>query len=189
MNNEEAPEADTSLSSPEQLKEEGLKQFKLGNRPQALAAFQEAAGGLEGDLISQAEMYNNIGVIQRMDRRWQLAEEALLTAAALFEEAGDDLKRAQVLGNLGDLSANRRDYDKAQNYYSESSALFSASSSFEMQADVLRALAIMQIRQRKWWSAVDSLNRSLEVRPRTGIIQKLLSLFLSFALKIFSGGA
>lgn len=181
---------DMSDSSPEAIKEEGLRFFNEGNRKQALALFQDAAEAFaaEGDVLNQAEMFNNMGVIYRMDRKWQKAEDSLMKAKSLFSELRDDVRLAQVLGNLGDLKARQRKFGEAEQFYSESSVLLKASGQYQKQADVLRALSIMQIRQRSWWAAVDTLNKSLKVRPHPSLLQRLLSAFLGLALRLASGG-
>jgi tetratricopeptide (TPR) repeat protein len=177
-------------SNPESVKEEGMALFKQGARDEALVQFQKAAEGFgeQEDYLNQAEMFNNIGVIHRINRQWQPAEDALLQAEASFAELGNDVKRAQVLGNLGDLNARRKEFERAENYYSASSELFASTGAYDMQADVLRALCILQIKRRHWWEAVDSLDKSLKVRPKPSTLQRLLSWFLRFALKVLSGG-
>jgi tetratricopeptide (TPR) repeat protein len=179
-----------SESNPEIVKKEGMALFQQGARDEALIQFQKAAEGFgeQEDYLNQAEMFNNIGVIHRINRQWQPAEDALLQAEASFAELGDDVKRAQVLGNLGDLNARRKDFERAEYYYSASSELFSSTGTYDLQADVLRALSILQIKRRHWWEAVDSLNKSLQVRPKPSALQRLLSWFLRFALKVPSGG-
>lgn len=175
-------------SGPGQLAKEGLQQFHQGNREQAVALFEAAAEEFaqQGDLVNQGEMYNNIGVIQRLNRNWSQAEESLLKAKALFNEANDEVRLGQALGNLGDLSANQRKYEDAERCYSESSVLLKEAGQRQMQAEVLRALSIMQIRRRKWWTAVDTLNKSLKARPHPSLIQRLLSAFLGLALRLVS---
>ena len=109
--------------NPKILKEEGMAFFKQGARDEALVHFQKAAEGFgeQEDYLNQAEMFNNIGVIYRVNRQWQPAEDALLKAETAFAELGDDVKRAQVLGNLGDLNVRRKEFERAKNYYSASS--------------------------------------------------------------------
>ena len=178
------------IKKPEELKEEGLALFKQGRREEALSVFREAAEGYSNadDLQGQGEMLNNIGVIHRLDGRWKAAEEALIEANEIFAIDGDKVRQAQVLGNLGDLSSRRRDYEKAEGYYSDSSALFASAGEMRMQADVLRALSLMHIRRRNLWLAVDAMQKSLEVRPKISLPQRLLSWLLQLAKKVMSGG-
>jgi tetratricopeptide (TPR) repeat protein len=175
---------------PEELKEEGMARFNRGHHDEALVIFQQAAKEYREaeDLLGQGEMLNNIGVIYRLDRNLGAAEEALNQANKIFSELGDEVRQAQVLGNLGDLSSRRKDYLRAEQYYSESSALFAGAGEYTMQADVLRMLSLMQIRKRNLWAAVDAMQRSLKVRPKMSIPQRMLSLLLSLATKILSGG-
>ena len=175
---------------PEALKEEGLALFNRGRRDEALSIFQQAAEEYSNaeELQGQGEMLNNIGVIYRLDGNWKAAEEALIEANEIFGKAGDEVRQAQVLGNLGDLSSKRRDYVKAEGYYSDSSALFASAGEKRMQADVLRALSLMHIRRRNLWLAVDSMQKSLEVRPKISLPQRMLSWLLQLAKKVMSGG-
>ncbi len=188
--NQSGQESIMGTDNPKILKEEGMARFKQGARDEALVHFQKAAEGFgeQEDYLNQAEMFNNIGVIYRVNRQWQPAEDALLKAETAFAELGDDVKRAQVLGNLGDLNVRRKEFERAENYYSTSSELFASTGTYDMQADVLRALCILHIKRRNWWEAVDSLNNSLKARPKPSVLQRLLSWFLRFALRILSGG-
>jgi tetratricopeptide (TPR) repeat protein len=175
---------------PEELKEEGMTRFSQGQHDEALVIFQQAAKEYSEaeDLLGQGEMLNNIGVIYRLDRNLRAAEEALNQANEIFSDLGDEVRQAQVLGNLGDISTRRKDYLRAEQYYSESSALFAGAGEYTMQADVLRVLSLMQIRKRNLWAAVDAMQRSLKVRPKMSIPQRILSLLLGLATKVLSGG-
>ncbi len=176
--------------NPEELKEEGMTLFHQGQRDEALSIFQQAAEGYSNaeDFHGQGEMLNNIGVIYRLDGKWKAAEEVLIEANVIFEKEGDEVRQAQVLGNLGDLSSRRRDYVKAEQYYTDSSALFAGVGEKGMQADVLRALSLMHIRRRNLWLAVDSMQKSLEIRPSKSIPQRMLFWLLQLAKKVISGG-
>lgn len=174
----------------EELKEEGLTLFNHGRRDEALLFFQQAAEdyGEDEDLQGQGEMLNNIGVIYRLDRNWGAAEESLIQASDIFSRSGDEIRQAQVLGNLGDLSNRRKDYLEAERYYSDSSNLFAAAGEQTMQADVLRALSLMHIRRRNLWAAADSMQRSLKVRPKMSIPQRMLFWLMQLATRVLSGG-
>jgi tetratricopeptide (TPR) repeat protein len=172
--------------NPDFLKEEGLTHFKQGARDEAISSFERAAEAysIAGDSAGNAEMYNNIGVVYRLQRKWSDAIEALTQAEAGFKTAGDDLRRAQVLGNLGDLSASMRKNEDAARYYSESSELFSIVGEGDMQGQVLRAFSLMRLKQRKWIESIDLMAMSVEVRKHPSPGQRMFYYLLQFARKL-----
>jgi tetratricopeptide (TPR) repeat protein len=182
------PESSNSSAelNPDLLKEEGLDLFQKGARDEALSVFEQAANAfsLAGDRAGEAEMYNNIGVIYRLQKKWSESIEALVRAETGFKEAGDDLRRAQVLGNLGDLSSSMGQHEDAARYYSESSELFSSVGEGDLQGQVLRAFSLMRLKQRRWIESIDLMSLSVEVRAHPSTGQKMLYYLLQIARKL-----
>jgi tetratricopeptide (TPR) repeat protein len=174
------------IQSADALKEEGLAQFQRGDRDEALSVFEKAAEAYsqDGDSAGESEMFNNMGVIYRLNRDWPAAIDALNRAEAGFQEAGENKRRAQVLANTGDLSASMRDYEKAAGYYSQASELLASESEGDLQGQVLRAFSLMRMRQRRWIEAIDLMALSIDVRDHPSFAQKLLYHLMQFARRL-----
>lgn len=175
--------------SPQDLKEEGMRLFQQGKRREALAAFEQAAAGFaaQEDVGNQAEMLNNIGVVQRVQGEWQTAVTTLTQAADLFQQIGDATRQAQTLGNLGDLHAGQKNYTEAARQYSNAAAQFAQSNEKEKQAQVLRALSLMELRRGQWLAAIMRMEESLQARPRLSLPQRLFKGLLRFANRLLGG--
>ncbi|WP_420641385.1 tetratricopeptide repeat protein [Candidatus Leptofilum sp.] len=179
-----------SSLSPQDLKDEGMRLFQQGKRREALAVFEQAAEqfAVQEDMGNQAEMLNNIGVIQRVQGESETAVATLTQAAALFNQIGDASRQAQTLGNLGDLYASQKKYTDAARHYSNAAAQFAQSNEKEKQAQVLRALSLMELRRGQWLAAIMRMEESLQARPRLSIPQRLFKWLLRFANRLLSGG-
>ena len=168
----------------DELKREGLGLFRRGLHDEALEKFEEAAASYaeEGNKAERAEMLNNIGVIRRVQHRWEAATTAFTKAAAIFSEIGDENGRAQVLGNLGDLYARQGETEKAARHYSDAAELMAKSDDREKQAALLRALSLLRLRQRRLLEAMLLMEQSLNVRPRLNVLQRLFRGLIRFAM-------
>ena len=178
-----------SSPTPHTLKDEGMRLFQQGKRREALAIFEQAAASFaaQEDVGGQAEMLNNIGVIQRVQGQTDTAVTTLTQAAELFQQIGDASRRAQTLGNLGDLYAGQKKYTEAARHYSNAAAQFAQSKEKEKQAQVLRALSLMELRRGQWLAAIMRMEESLQARPRLSFPQRLFKWMLRFANRLLGG--
>lgn len=171
------------------LKEEGRLLLKRGRRDEALARFEAAAGEYRraGDVISEAEMHNNMAEILRLQRQWRAAQEALDKAKETFATAGDQLRLAIVLGNLGALHAATRRHEEAYRYYDEAARLFGRQGDHERRSEVLRAHSLLRLRRVQWLPAMQLMAASLQARERPSMPQRIFRLLLRFALRLLAG--
>ena len=179
----------TNSLSPQDLKAEGMQLFQQGSHSDALTAFQQAADAFarEEDVENQAEMLNNMGVIQRLQGEMETAVVSLTQAADLFGQIGDNTRQAQALGNLGDLYAGQKKHTEAARHYSNASAQFAQTDEKEKQAQVLRALSLMELRRGQYLAAIMRMEESLQARPRLSIFQYLFKWLLRFTVKLLRG--
>lgn len=173
----------------DELKEEGLGLFRRGLHDEALDKFEKAAASYAeaGEKAGRAEMLNNIGVIQRVRRRWDAAIAAFSEAEAVFAETGDENRRAQVLGNLGDLYASQGEGDKAARHYSDAAEIMARNGDRQKQAELLRALSLLRLRQRRVMEAMMLMEQSLDARPRLNLLQRLFRALIRFAMGLMGG--
>jgi len=174
---------------PDQLKEEGLQQFRRGAYDEALRLFETAVSlyAAAENHVGQAEMLNNIGVIQRTRRNPDAAITALQQAEAIFAQIGDAERRGMALGNLGDLYAAKKDHTAAARSYSNASELLAKANAHAKQSQVLRALSLLRLRQGQWLQALIHMEESLSVRPRLGPGNWLFRVMLRFVLRLLRG--
>lgn len=170
----------------DELKEEGLRLFQAGDYEGALAQFETAVSAFAAanNLTGQAEMWNNIGVIQRMRGKRDLALPALTQAADAFAQLGDANRQAQALGNLGDLHGFGKKPEEAARCYSDAAALFAQDGDRDKQAQVLRALSLLRLRQGKVMQAMMHMEESLTANPHAGFFGGIFRGLLRFALKL-----
>ncbi len=173
--------------SADQLKEEGLRLFQRGELDNAIGIFETAVStyATEQNPVGQAEMLNNIGVIQRMRGKHDESLAALTTAHTLCQQAGDINRRAQVLGNMGDLYAAMGDKETAARCYSDAAELFAQDGDKQKQSQVLKALCLLRLRQGQWLLAMMYMEHSLAVKPRRGLFGSLFLGLLRFASSLF----
>jgi tetratricopeptide (TPR) repeat protein len=179
------------MTSPaENLKQEGLAQFRNGAYREALTSFKAAAQAFadQDDLAGRAEMMNNIGVVYLKQRNYQAAITALQDAQSAFATVGDLDRQAQTLGNLGDLFAAQKRYREAAEHYSQAAQLFAQIKEGRKQADVLRAYSLMTMRQRDFIAAINLMAESLRVRPKRSLGQQLFYLLLRIVTRLMAGG-
>lgn len=179
----------TNTLSPQDFKNEGMRLFEQGAHSEALAAFDQAAAAFaaQEDVGEQAEMLNNMGVIQRVQGNLETAVSSLTQAADLFAQIGDTNRQAQTLGNLGDLYANHKKHTEAARHYSNAAAQFAQINEKEKQAQVLRALSLMELRRGQYLAAIMRMEESLLARPRLSIPQHLFRWLLRFTTKLLRG--
>ncbi len=170
----------------DELKEEGLRLFQAGDYEGALDRFETAVStyATAENLTGQAEMWNNIGVIQRMRGKHEPARQALTQAADAFAQLGDQNRQAQALGNLGDLYAFTKKPEEAARCYSDAAAIFAQDGDREKQGQVLRALSLMRLRQGRFMQAMMHMEESLTANPRPGFFGSIFRGMLRFVLKL-----
>jgi tetratricopeptide (TPR) repeat protein len=174
----------------EELKQEGLALFRRRLYDDAVVKFNAAAAVYEeqGDAGSRLEMFNNIGVIRRLQHDWDTALSLLNQAEQGFAALGDSIRHAQTLANVGDVYANRGDQDGAARYYGESAALFAGNAGSPeeraMHSQVLRALSLLRLRQRRWLAAMTLMEQSLTARARLDPFNWLFRVLLRLVLKL-----
>jgi tetratricopeptide (TPR) repeat protein len=171
----------------ESLKQEGLRLFQSGDYDAALTLFSQAAAAyaIATDETGQAEMHNNIGVLQRSRGRYDEAVQAFAQAQVHCAAAGDANRQGQILGNLGDLYGAKGEREAAARSYSDAAALFAQTGDPAKQSQVLRALSLMRLRQGYWLEAMMRMEESLSLKPHRGFFGGLFLGMVRFALKLF----
>jgi tetratricopeptide (TPR) repeat protein len=132
----------TTGMSAQELKQEGLRLFAEGLNEEAGAMFRQAQVlfAAEGNQLEAAEMLNNLGLVHRVQHRYDEAREALEAARGAFVRLGDRGREAQALGNLGGLYATLGDYATAKELLRQAATIFEELGDDQHRAETLLAL-------------------------------------------------
>lgn len=103
------------------LTELGMMERSVGDYASAEAAYQRALDHwrAEGNLVWQANLLNNLGVLQHLKGSYEQAAVSLEEAANCAEQSGYTRMRAAALAGLGDLYADLDAPDAALAAYRE----------------------------------------------------------------------
>jgi tetratricopeptide (TPR) repeat protein len=170
----------TEPLSPKQLENEGKAAYQRGDFSAAARAFQAAAQGFAstGDVLTSAEMSNNVSVALLQAGDAPAALEAVEPTPAIFAEAGDVRRQAMALGNrAAALEASKR-FDEAAEAYEQSAELFKQIGEDGLRANVLQSLSALQLRTGRQLQALASMQAGLEQIERPTPQQSLLKRLL-----------
>lgn len=164
------------MSTPEDMKEQGVALFRQHDYEAAARAFQQAHDAYleEGQTLAAAEMNVNIGLVHRELGEAQQALELMQAALRVFEDENDTLRKAQVLGNLGGVYAALDDRDKAERSYREAAELFTELGETELYSDTMIALGAMQVRGGKLIRGAAAYQVALENREHLTGPQRII---------------
>jgi len=130
----------------EKLRAEGLRLFEAASLDEAAEAFGLAAKifDADGKLGDTAEVYNNMGVIFRLQKRFSEAGTMLEKALQLFAGLGDKTREAETLGNLAPLYKQQGDTRRALEAYKQAAVLFREQSDADKEGQILMAMGILE---------------------------------------------
>ncbi|NDJ53762.1 MAG: tetratricopeptide repeat protein [Chloroflexi bacterium] len=179
------------MSDPEALKEEGLRLFQEGARPEALSKFQQALTAFESadDHLGAAEMLNNIGVVHRVEGRTKEAAEALEKSRLAFQQAGDRNREAQALGNLAPLYISMEEHDKAFETYTDAAAIFEEIGENDLAGETLIAQGLHQFNQGNRMVGIGLYEKGLTHLSQPTMQQKMLRSMLKLRMRLLFGGS
>lgn len=169
----------------DQLKQKGITHFQKGAYLEALDAFEKARktyASLQDD-ANEAEIYNNIGVVYRYMQEWEKAEESFLAGRELFAKVDDRYREAQILGNMGDLYEAQRERERAGGYYIEAIEVLETTDDKAKLIQTLRVMSGLRFRQLRIQEALRFYQRSLQVKIKPNVVDRLLSGVLERFLK------
>jgi len=168
--------------SAQETKEEGLRLFQEGLYPEAAERFESARRTFdsEGDVVEAGEMLNNLGIVYRMQRKWDRAVAALEEARVAFANLGD----REVLGNLGGLYASQRDRDKAMTSLQEAADIFADVGDKQREGETLLALGVQQWKSGDRKTGLATYQTGLETLENPSAGQKALRGLLNLRTRL-----
>lgn len=180
------------MTSPFDLKAQGLTHFHAERLDEAASAFAEAAHAYaaQGARAEAAEMMNNVAVVMLAQKKWDLALAAVQGTPEIFRDLDEPLREAQALANLANAHDNAGHLNEATTAYQKAIELFTALGEKENRAACWKALSALQLRQNKQLQSLASMQAGLtlteEVRDLNAK-EKTLKAMLDKAMKMMGG--
>jgi tetratricopeptide (TPR) repeat protein len=144
---------------------------RLGRPDEAATVLHRALEVLRetGDVLGQARVWANLGMIEsQYRRRYDVAIEHFTAALPLYRQVGARTMEGFVLNSLGDAEMNRDRYPQAVAYFDQSLAVFRELDYSIGEASVLDGFGELAVRQGDHRTAVGFYERSLALFHAAG---------------------
>lgn len=177
------------MTNANKSKEDGLDFFRQDRLAEAAQKFQEAARlyQAEGQLVSAAEMLNNLSVVRLAEKNWDAALAAVQGTPELFAQHQQPLRQAQALSNLAAAHDGAGRLDQAAALYEQAIDLYKALGDTENRAACWKALSSLQIRQDNKLQALASMQAGLNLSATLSPKEKSLKGLLDQAFRLMDG--
>lgn len=179
------------MSTPEALKEQGVKLFQQKDYEAAARSFQEAAEAYSnaGQKDMAAEMQTNIGLVHRSLGENQQALDAMQSALAVFQELNDVRRVAMVMGNMGGTYVALGDKEQAYNCYRQAADIFQELGEKKLYGETMVAMGDLQVKDGKIMAGAATYEVGLENLDELSASQKVIKGLLGIRNKITGGGS
>ena len=178
------------MSTPNELKERGVKLFMEQDYEQAVDVFREAIAAYEDEGAADmvAEMQVNLGLALHMMGEYEPALEQMNMAHAVFVQMNDAHRRAQVLGNMARVYARLGNSEQAITNYREASAIFIEQGDEENYGQTVLAIADLQLRGGQLMQAAATYEVGLDYIEHPNARQKIMKSLLGLRNRITGQG-
>ena len=178
----------TEKLTPEALAEKGKAIYLEGDYLEAAPYFEEAAQGFTeiGDLLSAAEMKNNLSVALVQAEDGSGALTAVKGTDAVFAAAGDIRRQAMALGNLGAAYEVLEQYDEAITAFEQANDLLKEVGDDELRKHVLQSLSRIKLMTGRKLEAFANMETALGTEAETNQTKHFLHRIMEFTFnKVF----
>ncbi len=177
----------TETLSPQQLSEDGKRDYKALKYQEAASEFRSAMVGFTqaGDALSAAEEANNLSVTLLQIGDGEGALKVVESTETVFASAGDVRRQAMALGNKGSALEHLKRYQDAMAAYEQAAELFKQIGEHELRAPVLKSLSALQLKTGKQMEAMATMNAGLEEAGKTNPVQRFLKKLFEIPMKWF----
>ena len=132
-------------------------------------------------------MVNNLGVIYRMEGKWDEAIATLEEAKTIFMQMGDRSREAQTLGNLGGLYASKRERDKAKECLRQAADIFFELGDSQRQGETLLALGVQLWKTGERSEGMAIYEAGLQTLEKPSVQQKTMRTLLGMRNRLLGG--
>jgi tetratricopeptide (TPR) repeat protein len=162
------------------LKDQAFDAYKKKDFKTAAQAFTESIALLDEaqDLLSAAEMRNNLSVVLLELKKPEEALSILQDTDQIFANAGDQKRQAMALGNMAAALQASGKLPEALSTYEKSADLFKEVNEKEMRAITLKKISDLQLKTGKQFQALASLEASYDQTEEKSAKEKVLKGFL-----------
>ena len=170
------------MSEAARLHESGIAAFRSRKLDESLRSLEHglAASRTETDASKEAEILNDIGVVQRELGRLEDAEMTLNRAFDLFGELDDAKGQAQAMGNLANVLESQQRYAEAADAYRRSARMFEECGSGDLAMYSWQALSRLHLQHKDWLGAIATFEEGIEQMPegsiKKGLLQRIVQL-------------
>lgn len=164
----------------EALKDQAFDAYKKKNFKAAAQAFSDCITLLDEskDILSAAEMRNNLSVVLLELKKPEEALAALNGTDQVFASANDQKRQAMALGNTAAALQALGKLSEALSTYEASAELFKGTDEKEMRALTLKKISDLQLKTGKQFQALASLEASYDQNEKKSAKEKVLKGFL-----------
>ena len=178
------------MTSPTELKEQGLAAHRAERLSEAAEKFTEAAQAFEaaGERGAAAEMRNNLCVVKMAEEDWEAAIAAVEPTPAIFHALGDAMREAQATANLAAAHDGAGHDTVAMDLYQQAIDQFGELGEKDTRAACFKKLSGLQIKHGQQMQALASMRSGLNLTTELSPKEKALKGMLNQALKMIGRG-
>jgi len=121
-----------------------------------------------GDRAAESRTLGNLGVVYRMQGRWDEAIEMFEASLAIKRELGDRHGESTALGNLGNVYTQQGHWDEAIEMSEASLRIKRELGDRHGEGQTLNNLGNVYLRQGRWDEAIEILETSLAIKRELG---------------------
>jgi tetratricopeptide (TPR) repeat protein len=179
------------MTTADELKEQGIRQFQEQDYEEAAETFRAAAAEYEDAGVADmvAEMQVNLGLALHMMGEHESALEQMNMAHQVFVQINDSSRIAQALGNMGRVHARMGNSEQAITNYREAATIFQELDDQDNYGQTILAIADLQLRSGQLMKAAATYEIGLDYVKNPNPRQKLMKGLLSLKNRIVGGGA
>ncbi len=173
----------------ETIKQQALKDYNRKHYEEAIDGFKACLTHFESlnDELGIAEARNNLSVTHLGMKLAQLAYEEVSGTDEVFARHGDRKRQGMAIANTAAAleALNRR--EEALSLYEQVLDIFAELGEKEMRASILRRVADLQLKTRRGYQAIASMEAAYDQKDKPPVTDSLFKRILSFIRSKLTG--
>ncbi len=169
------------------LHEQGVSLFRQEKYQAALEKFNEALAAAGDDTQRAAEIYNDVGVVQKQLEDFPAAHQALDEAWRRFVDLDHKKGQAQTLGNRASVYEAEEKQEEAVETYKESATMFEELGESQMAMYVWQAVSRLRMNQKQYIAAIGAYEEGIQNMPEGSFKKKVMQQLLKLPGNMLGG--